>query len=107
MSEIGIAVNDYVRISAFRYVDSGVCGDVGDEVEGGDDVEVEVEVGSRDGSSVSKYVKCGVNVMINVSVGWVVYIGVGAVVYRVVGVKANMSKVKSFWRLMSVYVEVF
>ena len=69
MSEVGIAVNDYVRISVVRYVDSGVGSDVGDEVESCDYVEVEVEVGSRDGSSVSKYVKGGVDVIIGDIVG--------------------------------------
>ena len=69
MSEVGIAVNDYVRISVVRYVDSGVGSDVGDEVESCDYVEVEVEVGSRDGSSVIKYVKGGVDVIIGDIVG--------------------------------------
>ena len=100
--DINAGVRKIVGRGVGKYIGNGLGIDVGLEVESGDFWEVLLEDGSRCFSSVGKYIKGGVNVII----GYIVYLVVGAEVCIDVDGKLKMSKVYYMWRLMAVYVEV-
>ena len=70
--------------------------------ESGDDGEVGLEVVSevsyRDGISVGKYIKVGVNMIIDNSVGWGANRGVGG--------EVKISEVGYLWRSMGLWIDV-
>ena len=58
------------------------------------------DIGSRDESSVVKYNKYGVNVILNDSIGWIVDRGIDYGFCKIIEVEINISKVIYVWRLM-------
>ena len=84
-------------------IDSGGVNDVFGRVESGDYGEVVLEAGgevfSRYESSVGKYEKSGVNVIIADSVGWVIDRSVGVNFFRLVDEEVIILKVEFVWSI--------
>ena len=72
--------------------------------ETGHDVEIGGEVGSSDGISFSKDAKGVFNVIVDYSVGWGVDRVFGAKFCKSVDDEVKISKMKSVWRFMAVYI---
>ena len=61
-----------------------------------------VEIGSRHGRSIGKYVKGGVNIIIDDTVSWCFNRGFDPELCIGFDVYVNVSKVEALWRLMAV-----